>query len=350
MHKIIREDIDFIIKHDLSWKLFSGKNILITGANGFLPAYMLEVLLFLYNVKIIDKPCKVFAMVKNTEHAKERFIDYIDNPFFSLIPHDVSKQFHINEKIDFIIHAASPASPKYFGRDPVGVILPNVVGTINILDLAREHGSSVLYFSSGEVYGNNPEDIIVKENSYGFMDPLDIRSCYGESKRMGENLCACYGYQYDIPVKIIRISHTYGPGMKLDDGRAFVDFVRDIIANKNIELKSDGSVKRPFCYISDAVAGFFTVLLKGANNEAYNIANPYQTISIKDLANMIVDMFPEKGLKVLFAKRNDDKYLETKVKGNIPSIGKAKDLGWTPSVSVKEGFRRTIESYLPANY
>lgn len=346
MNYIIEEDLKFITGSKLDWDLFSGKNILITGANGFLPAYTVETLLYLNIMKKLTKPCKIIAVVRNVNHARERFSDYLDNPAFKLMVHDISEPFHIKEKVDFIIHAASPASPKYYGIDPVGVIMPNVIGTINILNIAKEKGSTVMYFSSAEVYGKNTKNNSIKENSYGTLDPLDLRSCYGESKRMGENLCISYGHQYNIPVKIVRISHTYGPGMKLDDGRVFADFVSDIVNDRNIKLKSDGSVTRSFCYISDATIGFFTVLLQGGKNEAYNVANPDQTISIKELANTLVNLFPEKKLKVLFSKQDNLNYIETKINKNKPDIGKIKKLGWHPVISVEEGFYRTVMSYL----
>ena len=344
-NKIIKEDLDFIINHDLNWNEFSDKNILITGANGFLPAYMAETLLYLNEIKILNKPCNIFALTRNIKHSQARFSNCLSNNNFKLINHDVSEIFHIKEKIDFIIHAASPASPKYFGSDPIGVILPNVIGTINMLNIAKEKEASFLYFSSGEVYGKIPVDTEAYEDTYGYLDPLDLRSCYGESKRMGENLCVCYGFQHNVSTKIVRIYHTYGPGMKLDDGRVFADFTKNIIENKNIELKSDGAVMRSFCYVADAVAGFFTVMLKGKNNEAYNISNPSQTVSIKKLANILINLFPEKKLKVVFKERQENNYLETKIKGSLPNINKIMNIGWHPIINIEDGFYRTIMSY-----
>ncbi|KAA6336830.1 GDP-6-deoxy-D-mannose reductase [termite gut metagenome] len=158
---------------------------------------------------------------------------------------------------------------------------------------------SFLYFSSGEVYGKVNDSIAtVSETDYGYLDPMNVRSCYGESKRMGENICISYMHQYGIPVKVVRPAHTYGPGMDLNDGRVFADFVRDVAHNNNIVMHSDGSNSRAFCYLSDATIAFFIVLLYGTNGEAYNVANPLCEITIIELAEKLVKLFPDKKLKV----------------------------------------------------
>lgn len=341
-----KEDFEFIKQSKISWSSFINKTILITGANGFLPAYMVETLLLL-NKDILQKsPCKVMALVRNEKHTHERFEDYLDDKNFEIIIQDVASEININQKIDYIVHAASPASPKYYNIDPVGVIMPNILGTKNTLDLGRKNNiEGYLYFSSGEVYGQLDDGEVIMEDNYGYLDPTSIRACYGESKRMGENLCVSYGHQYNLPVKIVRPFHTYGPGMKLDDGRVFADFVKNIVNNENIEMKSDGSAMRPFCYLADATIAFFTVLLNGEKNNAYNMANAKATISIKELATILVNMFPEKKLKAVFAEQNKD-YLQSPVKGNSVDTTKLEKLGWNPTVSIEDGFKKTIRSYL----
>lgn len=342
---MLEEDFNEIILGKVDFSRFSGKTVLFTGANGFLPAYMVETLLNL-NDSILEKPCKVIGLVRNEGHSLERFKNYIDNDFFKIVLNDISEYPAISESIDFIIHAASPASPKFYGADPVGVIKPNVLGTMNVLELAKEKQvEGVLYFSSGEVYGVNGGVTILGEESYGVVNPLDIRSCYAESKRMGENLCISYGHQYSVPVKIVRPFHTYGPGMKLDDGRVFADFVKNIVANQDLELKSDGLAVRPFCYLSDAVEAFFLILLEGENNNAYNVANPNEQLSIKALAEELVQLFPEKKLVVKYANTNSD-YIPSPIQIQMPSIEKVSKLGWNPSTTIRDGFTKTIRSYL----
>lgn len=342
---MILEDFNQIKNSSIDWNRFANKTILITGANGFLPAYMVETLLLLNNDILKYSPCKVIALVRNEKHIKERFSNYLSDENLKIIVQDVANQININEKIDYIIHAASPASPKYYNIDPVGVIMPNVLGTKNTLELARKNNiEGYLYFSSGEVYGQLNDGEVINEDKYGYLDPTTVRACYGESKRMGENLCVSYGHQYNIPVKIVRPFHTYGPGMKLDDGRVFADFVKNIVNNEDIEMKSDGSATRAFCYLADATVGFFKILLEGKNNNAYNLANSNGVISIKDLATELVNMFPEKGLKAIFAEQNKD-YLQSPVKGNSVDTSKLESLDWKATTTIKDGFKKTIRSY-----
>ncbi len=243
----------------------------------------------------------------------------------------------------------SQASPKYFGSDPVGTLKANVLGTYNLLELARiKHINTFLYFSSGEVYGQVPEDRIpTPEDFFGFIDPTNVRSCYAESKRIAETMCVSWAYQFGVNAKIVRPFHTYGPGMALDDGRVFADFVSDIVNKRNIIMKSDGLARRAFCYLADATIGFFTVLLKGENNQAYNVGNDKGETSIIDLAHLLVSLFPELGLQVI--QRPGEKqtgYLQSKIVRNCPSIEKIMKLGWQPYFSIAEGFHRTIRSFL----
>ncbi len=342
---MIKEDFKLILSSNIDWYKFSNKTILITGANGFLPAYMVETLLLINKSILKNTPCKVLALVRNRNHTLTRFSDFLDDSNLEIIVKDVVNDIQFDHEVDYIVHAASPASPKYYSSDPVGVSLPNIIGTKNILELAREKKvASLLYFSSGEVYGQVDKEII-GETDYGYIDPLDLRACYAESKRMGESLCKSYGHQYGIPCKIVRPFHTYGPGMKLDDGRVFSDFVQNIVKNENIILKSEGSAIRAFCYLADAVEGFFKILLEGKSAEAYNIANPNTSISIKSLAELLVKLYPKKGLKVEYNFKRNDEYMPSKIEISLPDITKAKSLGWEPHTSLDVGFKKTIRSY-----
>lgn len=342
---IINEDLKYIIDHPLDWNKFEGKTIIVTGANGFLPAYMVETLLFLNDCKFL-RPTKVIGLVRDIKKARIRFGTRSQREDFELFQADVNEPFDYELPVHYIIHAASQASPKYYGIDPVGTLLPNTIGTNNLLRLAMKNPiESFLFFSSGEVYGIlDSNKIPTKEGDYGFVDPTNVRSCYGESKRMGETMCVSYFYQYNVPVKIIRPFHTYGPGMLLNDGRVFADFVSDIVNEKNIIMKSEGNAIRPFCYISDAIIGFFYVLLNGDNGEAYNVGNPHEEISIKKLADTLVSLFPEKKLKVIEVKRSDN-YLKSPINRNCPDITKIQKLGWKPKIGIKQGFKKTIQSY-----
>ncbi len=346
-NQIVNEDLEFILYHNLPWHKFEGKTVLISGAGGFLPAYMVKTLLH-SNDKNRSK-LKVLGIVRNKEKALARFSEYIGRNDIRFIVHDVCEPVSIDQKIDYIIHAASNASPKYYGKDPAGTLSANILGTYNLLQLAREKkAEGFLFFSSGEVYGEVDEHcMFIREDGYGYVDPINVRSCYAESKRMGENMCVSWFHQYGVPAKIVRPFHTYGPGISLDDGRVFADFIADIVYNRNIIMKSDGSAVRAFCYLADAAAGFFTVLLKGHNGEAYNVGNDKGAISIKDLANMLVSLFPEKKLSVIRAERvGNTGYLKSKITRSCPEISKIRLLGWEPQFQIEDGFKRTIRSCL----
>jgi nucleoside-diphosphate-sugar epimerase len=190
-------------------------------------------------------------------------------------------------------------------------------------------------------------DQLVGELDYGYLDPMNVRSCYAESKRIGETMCAAWSQQYGLHASVVRPFHTYGPCMALDDGRIFADFVADVVASRDIVLKSDGMAQRPFCYIADATLGFLTVLLRGEKAQAYNIANPQAEVSMRDLATMVAGLFPERGVGVRFdIPAASDAYLKSPIARSCPSIAKASALGWTPQTGVEDGFRRTIQSYL----
>ncbi|BDB67091.1 nucleotide sugar dehydratase [Helicobacter cinaedi] len=342
---MLEEDFKMLTNQNLvDWTLFSGTCVLITGANGFLPAYMAKTFLKLNTTLLSHSPCRVLALVRNHKHAKEVFSSYLTDPHFTIITQDVSQEIVIPYVVDFIIHAASPASPKYYKNSPLSVIYPNVLGTINTLNLALKNPvKSFLYFSSGEVYGEYAGEI--DENAYGFVDPTSLRSCYAESKRMGENLCVSYGAEYGVPVKIVRPFHTYGPGMKLDDGRVFADFVHSVVKGEDIVLTSSGEAKRSFLYLCDAVFAYFLILTKGVNNEAYNVANEQAVVSIKELAQIVVGLFPEKNLSVRYAKAKDS-YLASPIVSCDVKTDKIKALGWNPTTSIAQGFTKTIRSYL----
>ncbi len=347
MHPIVKEDLEYIISVKIPWDVLEGKNILISGANGFLPAYMIETILFLNDNRFKNK-AKIFALARNKERVLARFSGYGRRKDITFIIQDVCTSLKISKKMDFIIHAASQASPKFYGVDPVGTILANTMGTANLLSLAARHKiQGFMFFSSGEVYGEVGADKMpIKEDFYGLVDPTLIRSCYAEGKRAGENMCVSWSHQYGVPVKIIRPFHTYGPGMRLDDGRVFADFVSDIVNGRDIIMKSDGSAVRAFCYLADAVVGFFTVLLNGENAQAYNVGNEQGEISIKDLAFMLVDLFPEKELKVKFdIQLQQEDYLKSIISRHCPDTVKLRSLGWQPRHSLKEGFKRTVGSF-----
>ena len=346
-HRIIEEDLALIAAADLPWHLFQKKTVLISGANGFLPAYMVESLLRRNEVEN-GLQVKVIALVRNREKAFTRFASYHGRHDLEFIVQDVCEPIFTDHKVDYVIHAASPASPKQFGLDPIGTMAANLQGTQNLLRFAKDQEAErFLLFSSGEVYGEvSAANIPTKEDAYGYLNPTALRSCYAESKRAAESLCVAWFHQHHVPVTIVRPFHTYGPGMDLEDGRVFSDFVADIVHGRDIVMKSSGSARRAFCYLADATLGFFTVLLKGENCEAYNVGNDQAEVSIMELAHCLARLFPRKTLVIRQAPDQSSTYLPSTVSRNCPDISKIRALGWRPTTSIETGFRRTIESFL----
>lgn len=346
INSIIEQDMEFITKSDIPWCEFDGKSVLVTGANGFLPAYMVKALMHLnkngLNIRVI-------GLVRNEKHANQVFQEFMDDKNFTLLVQDVCVPINISGKLDYIVHAASPASPKHFGADPVGTINANVLGTSNCLKLAREKDvKSFLFLSSGSVYGVVSADKIpIKEDEYGYINPLETSYCYGESKKTAEAMCSAWFNQYGIPVKMVRPNHIYGPGVKLDDGRVFADFIGDILNSNDIILKSEGKETRSFCYLADATRAFFTVLLKGVNNNAYNVSNMDCEMSISDLAHLLVGLFPDKNLKVV-KNIDSNNYSRPGIPRGCLDTEKLSALGWKPHFGIEEGFKRTIQSFMEA--
>ena len=347
MNPIVIEDLVDITSRGLAFGEFSGKTVLISGANGFLPAYMVETLLHLNTQG--SAPVRVIALVRNRQKAEKRFAHYQGRADLELFVQDVCDPVCIPGPVDYVIHAASQASPKYYGTDPVGTITANTLGTQRLLELAREKQSrGFLFFSSGEIYGQlTPEQIPTAETDYGPLDPTALRACYAEGKRAGENMCVAWNHQHQVPAKIVRPFHTYGPGMALDDGRVFSDFVADIVHGRHIVMKSRGEALRPYCYLSDAVEGFFRVLLLGQEGMAYNVGNPAAEVTVAELAKKLVGLFPEKLLKVIQSEEPlAAGYIKSPYHRTCPKIDRILGLGWSPRHSIESGFKRTVMSCL----
>jgi UDP-glucuronate decarboxylase len=308
---------------------------------------MVETILVL-NRFVLPKPAHIVALVRNANHARERFVAYRDRADLAVIEQDISDELSFQGRADYIIHAASQARLSDYVSDPVGTLSANVFGTQHVLNAARRYAArGILFFSSGAVYGNvEHRSAPIAEHDMGFLDPAGERACYDESKRMGETMCVAWTRQFGIPTRVVRPWHTYGPGMRLNDGRVFADFVRDILAGGPIVLRSDGAGRRCFCYLADATLGFFTVLLKGGDGEAYNVANPRGETGIGELADRLARVYRDDGVTVELASPQDDTAVSSTLRV-LPDISKIESLGWAPKWSIEDGFQRTVESYRP---
>lgn len=341
-NKIILEDIE-TIGNDLrpySYKL-SGKTLLITGGAGFIGRYILLIIGFL-NKNVLDRPCKVICVDNFITGIKN---SALEGPHLTLIQHDVRVPLKIEEKIDFIIHAAGIASPVYYNKFKLETIEVGTIGTKNMLELAKEKNvESFLFFSSSEIYGDpDPKFVPTPETYNGNVSCTGPRACYDESKRLGETLCTVYFQLYRLPIKIVRPFNVYGPGMRLDDYRVIPNFVSNALKNNTLVVYGDGGNTRTFCYITDAITGFLKVLLSDHNGEVFNIGNENEEISMSELATLVAIIFDNK-VKINKLDKPNEIYANTNPKRRCPDLTKSKKLlGYNAKVDLKTGLERYIE-------
>ena len=347
MHPLIKRDMEDIYSRRADWDIFDGKNVLLTGAYGMLASYIVYFLFYLKKEKNIDVTLTAVVRNKDKFYKKFRNLDSIDE--CTVIESDLSQKLEISTAVDYIIHAASLASPQYYSVCPVDVLQPNTIGNYNLLQLAKEQQvKGYLLFSTGDVYGAvNVESGLIGEETFGAMNTLDIHNCYSESKRMAETMCKAFQVQYNLPIKIARIAHTYAPTMDIEnDPRVFASFVKNIVNRQDIVMKSSGAGKRSFCYITDAVAGYFAVLLNGKVGEAYNVCNTSQYVSIRQLAECLANLYPDRHIHVVQKERSAEEHYTENVlllgSESTPDNAKLKNLGWEAKVSIRDGFDRVV--------
>lgn len=342
---IVVSDMKSLYKTDSRFCMLKRKSILITGATGMMAAYCCYFLSFLNDV--YNFGIKITALVRNEEKAKIKFHNIYEKEYFTLLIQDIMQPLNIDCQFDYIIHMSGSSSAYAITHEPENIIMSNVLGTKNVLDFAvKSENTRVLFTSTREVYGKLDNDVTsISENMIGTLDISQSRSCYPESKRMAENLLAVYRDKYHLDYVNVRIAHAYGPGMALkNDGRVMADLLSYAAEGKDIVLKSDGMMKRAFCYITDAISAIFIVLLTGKSGESYNISNEKEEITVKDLAFLIASI-SDQNIGVTFkdiTKEEQKGYLDiARVKLNT---SKLEQLGWKPLVGLKEGIEKTLHS------
>jgi len=351
--EIEKKDLEFILTNTKSeFEKLSKCNILFTGANGFLGYYFIKVILF-WNEVYPKKKIALYAL----DNFGTGIPKWLKSANVKILKKDVIKyKIPISKTFDYIIHAASIASPIFYRQFPIETMKANVQGLINALEYmvlrkkTKHPVKGLLFFSSSEIYGDpTEEDIPTPETYRGNVSCTGPRACYDESKRFGETLCVNYFNVYNLPIKIARPFNNYGPGLKLTDGRVIPDFAKDILTNKNITLFSQGSPTRTFCYITDAIAGYIKILVKGKNGESYNIGVEEEEISMNDLAKKMkaiaFKLFKYTG-NVIMRRSKDQNYLTDSPNRRCPQISKAKkDLGYNPQISLDEGLENLLLWY-----
>ncbi len=341
MNEILKEDLYQIINENDGLKDIYGKSFLITGASGMIGSYFANTLYLLneeYNADI-----KINLLVRDPEKLPE----YLkNNKNVNIIVQDVTLPINCEGKVDYLVHAASPASPLIMKEHPVETNFANTIGTANTLNLAKDKKSEgYLFISSREIYGEPREnqEYFYETGPYGDVDQLVPRNGYAEGKKAAENMCVSFKQEYGLNTKIVRLAHTYGPGMSIYDGRVQADFLKNIINDEDIVLKSEGKPIRTYTYISDAISAMFMILLK-SKDVVYNISSMNSVTSIRELAETLVKL-SDKNLKLVFdiPKENTNTGTSSFMRGILSSEKLTNELGWTPKYNIEEGFKRTIK-------
>jgi len=334
-------DIDNILKNTRnSLDKISGKHILITGGNGFLGSYFVEI--FRRYSLSIKNPIRLTVIDNlSIENSNNRKIPNSKNYNFKQL--DASKPYKIQSKIDYIIHAAGIASPFYYRKKPLETLDIAINGTRHALELAKSNSAKLLFFSSSEIYGDpDPSEVPINENYRGNVSTTGPRACYDESKRLGETLCYIYNNYFKVNTKIIRPFNIYGPGMNQNDYRILPNFASKLINNEELNIYGTGKQTRTYCYITDAMIGFIKTMINGFNGEVYNIGNPNQEVSVIDLYKIIKKLRKQ---KVKAKKVNyPSSYPTDEPQRRCPDISKAKKhFKYYPKVDLENGLNFFFE-------
>lgn len=342
MNEILKEDAIEIINDNNGLKELYGSNFLVIGASGMIGSYFVNTLLLLN--EMYDANINIYLMLRN----KNKLPDYVqNNPNVTILEHDVSVPFDYDVNMDYIVHAASPASPKIMKEKPVETNFANTLGAANALMYAKKSNSKgFLFISSREIYGQPEEgqELFYEDGKYGQVNPLEPRNGYAEGKKAAENMCVGFNTEYGVNAKIARLAHTYGPGMSIYDGRVQADFLKNIVNSEDIVLKSKGESIRTYTYIGDAVNALLKILLY-SSDIVYNVADEKNKTSILQLAQTLVNIYPERGLELRFdipeSSKNDGTASFTL--GILSTKKIREELKWEPKYSIAEGFKRTID-------
>ena len=306
------------------------KRILVTGGAGFIGSHLCT--------KLLDEGHYVICLDNFLTGRKENIAHLLENELFKLIEHDIMYAYSI-EPVDEIYHLACPASPVHYQRDPIKTMKISVLGSYNVLGMAKKHGAKILLASTSEIYGDplvHPQT----EQYWGNVNPIGPRSCYDEGKRCAETLFMDYHRQSDLKIKIIRIFNTYGPNMHPNDGRVVSNFIVQCLQNEDITIYGDGNQSRSFQYVDDLIEGMTKMM---ATPDDFigpvNIGNPTE-FTILELAQAVVNLTNSKS-KLIFKRLPMDDPQQRR-----PDISLAKEkLNWTPKIELEEGLKKTIDYF-----
>jgi UDP-glucuronate decarboxylase len=358
LSELLGDDLDSICTDlEQEFGTMGGSRLLITGGGGFLGYYLVQAALHWNKTRAAGAPIDV-TVYDNYIRGVPAWLEQLQGePRLTLVRQDLIQPLPRDiGHFDYIIHAAGIASPIYYRAQPLKCIDANINGLRNLLDysVARRNAGQplrgFLFYSSSEIYGDPiASEIPTPETYRGNVSCTGPRACYDESKRFGETLCVTFARQEEVPTRMARPFNNYGPGLKITDGRVLPDFAADVLAGRNIVMLSDGSPKRTFCYATDAIVGYYKVLVRGGAGEAYNIGIDRPEISMAELARIVCEaareLFGYTG-EIVLGKPKEADYLVDNPNRRCPVIAKARaELGFSPRVIVSEGVFRSLIWY-----
>jgi len=338
------QQIEQVATSNESYEALFGKTVLITGATGLVCSSVVDLLLVLNKVKNAD--IKVVIAGRSEAKVGAFFAHHANRDALSFTPFDATDTSvaPFRGSIDYVIHAASNATPSEFAAHPIDTILANVLGLNNLLSAALKSSvKRVLYVSSSEVYGSNKTGDPYLETDYGPIDVLNSRAAYPLSKQTGESLCISYGVEHDLDTVIVRPGHIYGPLVNKYDNRASAQFARMVKSGSDIVLKSDGKQLRSYCHALDCASAMLTVLVAGESGNAYNISNPHSICTISELA---AEIAKAGNVKVVFEAPTDgEKRVFNMMDNSSLNSTKLEGLGWTPCFDLESGINNMPEDF-----
>lgn len=306
------------------------KKILVTGGSGFIGNRLCR--------KLLSQGNYVICLDNNFTGSMENINDLKTNKNFEFIRHDIIVPIYL--EVDEIYHLACPASPKAYQYNAIKTIKTNIIGTINALGIAKRTGARILLSSTSEIYGD-PTESPQKEEYWGHVNPIGIRSCYDEGKRVAETLMMEYHRNHNVQIRIARIFNTYGPNMDPYDGRVVSNFITQCMNDENITIYGDGSQTRSFCYVDDMVDGLIKLMNTSDITGPINLGNPDER-TIKNLAEKIKALFPKTNSEIIYENLPQDDPLQRK-----PDITKAREiLNWEPKIDIHKGLAKTIDFFM----
>jgi UDP-glucuronate decarboxylase len=356
--QVVDRDLDSIVRTlEPDFKQMAGRRLLVAGGAGFLGYYLVQAALRWNDGAAAGDGIDVTVWDSFVRGVPDWLEDLDGRPDLALVQRDVTAPPEDGDgPFHYLIHAASIASPTFYRTYPIETMDANVGGLRRLLDRAvaqrdtADPAEGMLFFSSSEIYGDpDPAHIPTAEDYRGNVSCTGPRACYDESKRYGETLCVNFAAVHGVPVRVARPFNNYGPGLKVSDRRVIPDFARDVLAGRDIVMLSDGSPSRTFCYAADAIVGYYRILVRGRNGEAYNVGTEEPEVTMADLAERIAalarELYGYTGSVVRAASADVD-YLVDNPYRRRPDITKARqELDYRPEVDLDDGLRRSMTWY-----